>query len=302
MARQIGDTAELATGATVAPALIDSLRRVSWGAVMGGVVVALITHLLLSMLGIGIGVATIEPATGDTPGIGALSLSAALWWTVSGIIAAFVGGWVAARLSGALAASAALHGLVTWATTTLVVLFLMTSAVGALMGGALGFLGNTISGASEAAKAVAPQLGAATEGPLGDLRREIESAMQSGTPSERARTAAATIRAITKSDLPPAEMDQAAGGVAQLAGISSEEARERLTQWRQTYQSNAAEFEAQARAKAEEAARTISRGAFAAFVALLLGAAAGAFGGRIGAPRNDVLLARREEVVLSRTE
>ena len=75
MARQIGDTTVLPPGAAAAPALFESLRRVSWGAVMGGVVVALITQLLLSMLGIGIGVSTIEPATGDTPGAGAFSLA-----------------------------------------------------------------------------------------------------------------------------------------------------------------------------------------------------------------------------------
>ena len=71
---------------------------------------ALITQLILSMLGVGIGVSTLSPATGDSPSAGAISLGGALWWTVSGIISAFVGGWVAARLSGALAASAALHG------------------------------------------------------------------------------------------------------------------------------------------------------------------------------------------------
>jgi hypothetical protein len=290
MARKIGDTTVLTAGAPVSPALIESLRRISWGAVMAGVVVALITQLLLSMLGVGIGVSTIEPATGDTPAAGAFSLIAALWWTVSGIIASFVGGWIAARLSGALAASAALHGLVTWATTTLVVLFLLATAAGTLLGGALGFLGNTLSGVGEAAKVVAPQLGGAAPGPLGELRQEIEGAMQSGTPAERARTAAATARMIAKSDASEAEQDQAASGLAQLAGISPQEARERLNQWRQTYQSNATEIEAKARATAEETARTVSRGAFAAFVALLLGAAAGALGGRTGAPREEIVV------------
>src|SRR5678816_126993 len=97
-------TDEYATTAPVAaPAVIEALRRVSWGAVFGGVVIALITQLLLSMLGIGIGVATIEPISGDTPTAAAFSISAAVWWTVSGIVSAYVGGWVAARLSGALA-------------------------------------------------------------------------------------------------------------------------------------------------------------------------------------------------------
>jgi hypothetical protein len=285
-----GAAAVLTPGATMAPALIESLRRVSWGAVMGGVVVALITQLLLSMLGIGIGVSTVNPVSGDTPGAGTFSLVAALWWAISGIVAAFAGGWIAARLSGALSASAALHGLVTWATTTLVVLFLLATAAGTLLGGALGFLGNSLSAVGEAAKVVAPQLGAAAQGPLGDLRQEIEGAMQSGSPAERAQTAAATVRVIAKKDASQAEQDQAASGIAQSAGISPEDARGRLNQWRQTYQSNAAEIEAKARTAAEATARQVSRGAFAAFIALVLGGVAGAFGGRVGAPRDEVVL------------
>ena len=181
----------------------------------------------------------------------------------------------------------------TWATTTLIVLFLLATAAGSLLGGALGFLGNSLSAVGEAAKVVAPQLASAAQGPLGDLRQEIDSAMQAGTPAERARTAAATIRVITKTDASQAEQDEAASGVAQSAGISPEDARGRLNQWRQTYQSNAAEIERKARVAAEATARQVSRGAFAAFIALLLGGAAGAFGGRVGAPRD------RDETVLT---
>jgi hypothetical protein len=297
MARQIGDTAALAAQPPLASPLFESFRRVSWGAVMGGVVVALITQLVLSMLGIGIGVSTISPATGDTPDAGAFSLGAALWWTVSGIISAFVGGWMAARLSGALAASAALHGLVTWATTTLVVLFLMATAAGSLLGTAVGFLGNTLSGVTEAAKVVAPQLATATQGPLGDLRQDIEGALRSGSAPDQTRTVAAVTRVIAKNDATPAEQDEAANGIAQLTGTPPEQARERLNQWRQTYQNNAAELAAKARTAGEAAARNVSRGAFAAFVALLLGAAAGFFGGRTGAPREEIVVAEETRIL-----
>ena len=40
------------------------LNRVSWGAVLAGVVVALVTQLILNLLGIGIGAATLDPAAG----------------------------------------------------------------------------------------------------------------------------------------------------------------------------------------------------------------------------------------------
>ncbi|HEX2112906.1 MAG TPA: PhnA-like protein [Alphaproteobacteria bacterium] len=286
----LSGSGEYVTTAPVAsPAVVESLRRVSWGAVFGGVVISLITQFLLSMLGVGIGVSTVDPATGDTPAASTFSISAAIWWTVSGIISAFFGGWIAARLSGALAASAALHGLVTWATTMLLVLYLLTTAAGALIGGAFGFLGTTLSGMGETVRAVAPQLANAAQGPLGDLRQEVEGTLQNASPADKARAASTMFRAITTRDLPQAERDQAADALAQHAGIPQQDARDRLDRWRDTYQRSIAETEARARSTAETTARAVSRAAIFGFVALVLGAIAGALGGRAGAPQRTVV-------------
>ena len=120
------------------------LNRVSWGAVLAGIVTALVTQLILNMLGIGIGVATLDPATGDNPQASTFSIAAGIWWTVSGIIASFAGGYVAGRLSGRPKESTAgLHGLTAWAATTLIIFYLLTSTLGSLLGGVY----NTISGA-----------------------------------------------------------------------------------------------------------------------------------------------------------
>lgn len=270
------------------PAVIEALRRVSWGAVFGGVVLALITQFLLSMLGVGIGVSTINPVSGDTPSIATFSTTAAVWWTVSGVISAFVGGWIAARLSGALAASASLHGLVTWATSMLVVFYLLTTAAGALIGGAFGVLGSTLSGAGEAAKSVAPQLADAASGPLGDMRREVEGAMQNGSGADKARTTGQVFRAVTTQDMPQAERDQTAEALAQQSGMQPQEARDRLNSWRESYQRNSEELKARAKQTAEATAKMVSQAAIFGFIALLLGAVAGALGGRIGAPRGVV--------------
>ncbi|KAB0268036.1 hypothetical protein [Microvirga brassicacearum] len=50
--------------------------------------------------GIGIGVATLDPGTGDNPTATGFSIVAATWWTLSGIVAAFAGGYAAGRLAG----------------------------------------------------------------------------------------------------------------------------------------------------------------------------------------------------------
>ena len=62
-------------------------------------------------------------------------MGAGIWWTVSGIIASLVGGYVAGRLSGKPKPSTtSWHGLIAWAVTTLLVFYLLTSAIGGLVG------------------------------------------------------------------------------------------------------------------------------------------------------------------------
>src|SRR5262245_45619474 len=75
------------------------INRVSWGAVLAGVAVALVVQLILNLLGIGLGAASFDPASNNSPAASTLSISAAIWWAVSGIIAALLGGYTAGRLA-----------------------------------------------------------------------------------------------------------------------------------------------------------------------------------------------------------
>src|SRR4051794_26164037 len=75
------------------------LNRIAWGAVLAGVVVALVTQLIVNMVGVGVGAATINPGTGDNPSVATFSMSAAAWWALSGILGSLVGGYTAGRLS-----------------------------------------------------------------------------------------------------------------------------------------------------------------------------------------------------------
>lgn len=110
-------------------------RRISWGAIFAGVAVALAVQLLLSMLGIGIGAAGFDPAQGDSPT--AWSIGAGVWWVITGLIALFVGGWVAGHLSSNPdRTDGMLHGVVTWSLATLIGVWLLTSTLGAVTAGA----------------------------------------------------------------------------------------------------------------------------------------------------------------------
>lgn len=88
------------------------VNKVSWGAIFAGVVVALVIQVLLTMLGVGIGVATLDPQSGDNPAASTFSIVAGIWYLLSGIVSAFTGGYIAARMSGKTDETAgALHGL-----------------------------------------------------------------------------------------------------------------------------------------------------------------------------------------------
>ena len=211
---------------------------------------------------------------------------------------------------------ALLHGAVTWATSTLFVIVLLTSGASIVIGGAFGAVGGTIQSLSQAAAAVTPDL----LPPMPDtLRREVEALLSgdagapaasttaagtqqapsetpaagaaspaaaapaSATPASRQSLAEATatiVRALGENAT--AEQRQAAVQVmAQLGGLSQQEASQRLQSFQQQYD----QVLQRARQAAARAAGAVSTASFGAFVALLLGLVVGSLGGLLGRPR-----------------
>src|SRR5690606_36806013 len=69
--------------------------RISWGGVWAGVLTVMGMLLILSMLGLAIGVSAVDPSDTQASTIGT---AAAIWSTLSLLIALFVGGMAATRL------------------------------------------------------------------------------------------------------------------------------------------------------------------------------------------------------------
>lgn len=119
---------ETAGGYALRRPLFPAIR---WGAVLAGVAVGISVQLVLTLLGIATGLSATELTQGETMGIGPL-----LWAGFSMLIAAFVGGYVAARMSGLKRkADGVLHGAVSWAVTTILFAMLATSVGGTLVSG-----------------------------------------------------------------------------------------------------------------------------------------------------------------------
>src|SRR6476619_4773926 len=119
-----------------------AIRRISWGAIAAGIVVVLVVQLMLMLLGLAIGTATIDPATTGSPEATTLGIGGGIWWLLATAISVFAGAWVAGRLAGMpTSTDGMLHGIVTWAAATLLGIYLLTTTIGGLVGGAFGALG-----------------------------------------------------------------------------------------------------------------------------------------------------------------
>lgn len=265
------------------------INRVSWGAVLAGVVLALAVQLLLNMLGLGLGIATIDPGTADNPAVSTFSIAAGIWFVASGIIAAFAGGAIAGRLSGQpLGSTAALHGLTSWAVATLVVFYLLTTAVGGIIGGVFsgvtGAMGGLGRAASSAAQVAAPGLAQATD-PFAAIEQQLRNVSGGNDPGALRDAAAAAVRAALTGDQGQAQeaRERAAQALAKAQNIPVEDARKRVAEYEQQYRQTLAQAKKQAVGAADTAAKVVSRGALFGFIALVLGAVAGWFGGRSGA-------------------
>lgn len=106
--------------------------RVRWGPIVAGVLTALTTLLVLTVLGLAIGATAFEPGEdgGRTVGI-----AAAIWGILSALLAFFLGGWVAGRNALASASdNGALNGFLVGAATIVVMLWMIGSGLGNLLG------------------------------------------------------------------------------------------------------------------------------------------------------------------------
>ena len=62
-------------------------RRISWAAIFGGVILVLAVQLLLSLLGAGFGLGTINTSAGSTPTATTLGIGAGIWWVITSCLA-----------------------------------------------------------------------------------------------------------------------------------------------------------------------------------------------------------------------
>jgi hypothetical protein len=139
------------TQPVLVPAPELNLPRVSWGAIFAGAFVSLAAWFVLYMLGLGIGLTTIDPdAQSSLQGI---LLGTTVWSLIAPIIGLFVGGLVVGRMVGPLSRpTGAVYGVIVWSVSAVAAVFVIWSTVSAIAGtatraaSAVGDMGSQVAG------------------------------------------------------------------------------------------------------------------------------------------------------------
>lgn len=302
---------------------LPNVNRVSWGAIFGGATIAIATIMVLETLGVAIGATTIDPGSGDTPSAKSLGIGAGIWWIVSGVLAIFVGSWVAARLAGVRRQlEGPLHGLVAWGITAIATMVIMTTMIAMLVSGAFRVAGTTArvagstamvagQGTSALAKQMVPD-DLAPDLAWDEVWQEAQAILQETRtmalqPEELRQDLEAAGEDLRRADLEAAlaTLSRRARQVASAAdrtavvnvltartGMNEEEARAIVNRWANTMEgawsraTAAAERVPQmAVAAADKTVDAVSIAAWWIFFYLFLTAGAAALGGYFGAPR-----------------
>ena len=279
-------------------------RRIAWGAILGGVVLAVSIQILLSLLGAGIGLGSVNVAAGSTPDASSFGIGAGVWWVASTCIALFAGGYAAAWLAGnEIRFDGFLHGLITWGIATILTLYLLSSAVGSLIGGGFSALGSVASsagsGIKSAAEPVAKSFGVSPD----VVQQQAQAYLQPSTATDPATMSPQDAQKAIAQNIVTYEQGGADAPAAKERIIDITAAQMKISKADATKkfddaQAKIQQTEDQAKQKATAAADTTASGAsktsFALFVDLLLGAIAAALGGAVAIQRRVI---DRERVV-----
>ncbi|MCX8521313.1 MAG: hypothetical protein ORN28_07220 [Rhodoferax sp.] len=299
---------------------------VSWGAVIAGAAATTTLSLILLILGAGLGLSLVSPWAREGMSSMTMGVSAIVWLTLTQLIAAALGGYLAGRLRTKWSEvhiderffRDTAHGFLAWAVSTLLSAALLTSVIASIVNSGMqagasmvGGMAGTASSAMGTAAMTRMGQGAdgAASGVMGyfidTLFRRDASTATPGT-SATAATAPGNAQAndrnvgrdtaevgrifmnITRSDpLPAEDLKYVAHLVAQHTGLPQQQAEKRVTDVYARAQAKLRDAEMAARETADKARKASAYSAMWLFVSLLIGAFVASWSATFGGRRRD---------------
>lgn len=209
--------------------LEPSLPGVSWAAVFAGAVASVALTLVLLSFGAGIGLSVVSPWGNSGVSATTFKIATGLYFIVMAMISSAIGGYLAGRLRtkwvGVQTTEVhfrdTAHGLLSWATASVIGAILLASPASSLVGG-------TLAGATQASRNSSQS--APMEGYVDTLLRSDNPSAQGQNPSD---PRGEMVRLFTnsfhkRSDISPTDRTYLAKIVATRTGLSQADAEKRV--------------------------------------------------------------------------
>jgi hypothetical protein len=302
--------------ATDLPSTAESpASGVSWGAVIGGAFVAASMALILTFLGVGLGLSSVSPWSGSGASATAIGAATIGWLIATQAIAAGLGGYLAGRLrtkwtnvhSDEIYFRDTAHGFLVWAVGVVVTATFLASAASSIVGttakvaaaggGAAATAALGASGTPAIANIAAmPQSLAGSPnalpvagGYLTDSLFRNDRAGPDAGQDLRPEVGRILAEAIRKGSLPVADRTYVAQVIAARNGMTQANAELRVDAVYTQAKSVAADAELAARNAADEARKAAAKASLWIFVALLIGAFVASVAAMVGGRQRDNL-------------
>jgi hypothetical protein len=297
--------------------LATAASAVSWGAVFAGAAAAAALSLILLLLGTGLGLSSVSPWSTEGIDASTFGVSSILWITFMQLAASAVGGYMAGRLRTKWAGvhgdevyfRDTAHGMLAWAIATLGTAALLTSVVGAILGGGVQAAGSAVGNAASAAVSGATVAGSQAEpgqagqagGAEGPMGYYVDSLFRAGAgddrrddraPEQSAASVAEATRifanGIRMGELPNEDVQYVGRVVAQRTDLSQQQAEQRVREVFMKMQTTLNEAETKAREAADAAREASAYAALWLFISLLAGAFVASWMATFGGRQRDL--------------
>jgi hypothetical protein len=287
------------------------VSAVSWPAIFAGAAAAAALSLILLVLGVGLGLSAVSPWTQSGIAATTFGVSTILWITLTQLLASGMGGYLAGRLrsqwltvhSDEVYFRDTAHGFLSWAVASLVTAAVLTSAIGAIVGGTVQVGASVAGGMTSATAGAAAMVGTQTKtgessGPMdywmdSMFRKEASASAaasaspaltEGGNSASTAEVSRIVLNSLAAGSLPADDLRYVSQLVSQRTGLTQADAEKRVNEIYTRAQNQWREAQTAAKQAADTARKASAYGALWLFVSLLIGAfvasLAATFGGR----------------------
>lgn len=272
---------------------------VSWAAIFAGAVSAAAMTLIMLILGFGLGFSVISPWQNEGVSLQAIGWSTIIWLTLTQIVSAGLGGYIAGRLRtrwtdiniDEIYFRDTSHGLVSWAVATLLVATLILSSAGAVISGSAKAGASLAGGAASAVPVIGDAVSESSDYFTDVLLRTEPGAeiAQRADGNVRDEVSNIVVQSLRDGELDENDKQYIVGLVANYTDLNEEQAGQRVDEVISRAQQAAADAEQAAREAADNALESATFASLWLFIALLIGAYIASFMATIGGRQRDTI-------------